>query len=295
MTNNLLNEGILLFNKGKNKTSFQAINEIKKKINIKKIGHSGTLDSNATGLLIVGLGKSTKLLKYFISKPKSYLAEIYFGKQTATDDSLGSMLNQYTGLIELKKIEEKLYNFKGKIDQIPPDYSSVHVNGVRSYKLALKNVKPDLKSRTIEIYNYKIISFESPVLTVEIDCSSGTYIRSLARDLGLSTGYYAHLHSLKRSKIDCFDLKDSYTIDDVSDGRFKIISPYDSCKDLCSIEIKKEFIQKIKNGVQVSQDWFKTKKSIIKNIDFLYKLHYRKNLLAIIKYNNGNFVYDLVY
>jgi len=295
MINNLLNEGILLFNKGKNKTSFQAINEIKKKINIKKIGHSGTLDSNATGLLIVGLGKSTKLLKYFINKPKSYLAQIYFGKQTATDDSLGSIINQYRGLIDFKKIEEKLLNFKGKIEQIPPDYSSVHVNGVRSYKLSLKNIKPDLKSRIIEIYDYRIISFESPVLTIEIDCSSGTYIRSLARDLGLLSGYYAYLHTLNRSKIDVFDLKDSYTIEEISDDKYEIVSPYDACIDFFPIEIKKEFIIKIKNGIQVSEIWFKSKRNIKKDNNLLYKLHYRKNLLAIVKYNNGNFIYDLVY
>ncbi|MBN2544852.1 MAG: tRNA pseudouridine(55) synthase TruB [Spirochaetes bacterium] len=295
MINELKREGILLFNKGKNKTSFQAINEKKKKINIKKIGHSGTLDSNATGLLVVGLGKSTKLLKYFIHKSKSYSAQIYFGLQTETDDSAGLVINRYNGFIDLKNIKNELKKFKGKIQQIPPDYSSIHVNGVRSYKLALKKIKPDLKARTVEIYNYKIISFKYPVLTVNINCSSGTYIRSLARDLGTFTGYFAYLFSLKRTKIDFFNIKKSYTIDEISHGDYKIISPFNACKDFIPIEIKEEFIEKLKNGVPVSENWFKKKQNIKKDNDLLYKIHFRKNLLAILKYNNGNFIYDLVY
>ena len=176
-------DSILLIDKDKNKTSFQVITELKKILNIKKIGHSGTLDKNATGLLVIGIGRSTKLLKYLIKLPKKYIAEIYFGIQTNTDDANGTQIKSYNGEIYLNNILSILPSFKGKIKQIPPDYSAIHINGKRSYKIAMKKQKPNLKERIVEITKLKILSFKKPILKLEIDCSSGTYIRSIARDL----------------------------------------------------------------------------------------------------------------
>ncbi|MCK4796020.1 MAG: tRNA pseudouridine(55) synthase TruB, partial [Spirochaetes bacterium] len=192
------NEGIILLDKSSGITSFQAVYRLKKILKIKKIGHSGTLDSNATGLLIIAIGKATKLLKHIIGQPKKYIAEFYFGIQTNTDDVLGTVIKKYKGKIDLEKIKKFLPEFTGKIKQIPPNFSAVHVNGKRAYKIAIGGEKPDIKAKEIEIKNINLISFISPILKLEIECSSGTYIRSIARDIGIKTEYYAHLCSLRR-------------------------------------------------------------------------------------------------
>ncbi len=290
-----IQDGILLINKEKNKTSFQIIAELRKILNIKKIGHSGTLDKNATGLLIIGIGRSTKLLKHFTKLPKKYIAEIYFGKQTNTDDANGIPIKSFNGKIDLNQIKSNLNSFKGKINQIPPDYSAVHIDGKRSYQIAKKNQKPKLKKRIVEVNKLKIISFKNPFLKLDIECSSGTYIRSIARDLGIKTGYYAYLYSLIREKIGVFNLKKADNLKNINSGNFKIISPFKALKDIDSIEINKNYINDIKNGKKIIIDWFK-ENIIIKNLNNgYYKLHYKNKLLAIIEFNNGNFKYDLVY
>ena len=298
-----LEDGIFLINKEKNRTSSQIITELRKILNIKKIGHSGTLDKNATGLLIVGIGKSTKLLKYLIRLPKKYTAEIFFGIQTNTDDINGKQIKIYDGEINLNHIIKYLQSFKGIIKQIPPDYSAVHINGKRSYKIARQNKKPELKERIIEIKKIKIISFEKPLLKLEIECSSGTYIRSIARDLGIKTGYYAiqkdppdgEPYSLKRESIGEFKLKNANNIKKIESGKFKVITAYNALNNITSIEIDKKYINHIKNGNKINNDWFKNKNIINKIHNEYYKLHYKKKLLAIIKIINGNFKYDLVY
>ena len=289
-------DGILLINKEKNKTSSQTIIELKKILKIKKIGHSGTLDKNATGLLVTGVGKSTKLLKYLFKLPKKYIAEIYFGIQTTTDDVNGIKIKSYDGEIDLNHIKKKLLSFSGIIKQIPPDYSAVHINGKRSYKIAMKNQKPVLKEKIVEITNCKILSFKKPLLKLEIDCSSGTYIRSIARDLGIKTGYYAHLFSLKRKSIGKFKLKKANKIKKIKSGKIKLISAYNSLHNIPSIEIYRNNINYIKNGNKINKEWLKNKKIINENNNNeYYKLHYKKKLLAIVKIINGNFKYDLVY
>lgn len=289
-----IQDGIILLDKEKGKTSFQVISELKKKLSIKKIGHSGTLDKEASGLLIVGIGRSTKLLKYFIKNSKTYLADIFFGKQTSTDDSQGISVNEYNGEIDSNKIIELLPLFTGKIKQIPPDYSAIHVNGKRAYKFALKNVKPELKEREVEIYKNDIISIKPPVIKLKIKCSSGTYIRSIARDLGIKSGYYAYLYSLRRLEINSFSVEDALKIQDITAENLKIISPFEILSEMQELEIKKEFINNIKNGIKIDLKWFNNMHSDINN-NSLVKIHFNKELLAVIKNNNGNFIYDLVY
>ena len=287
-------DGILLIDKDKDKTSFQIITELRKILKIKKIGHSGTLDKNASGLLVIGIGRSTKLLKYLIKLPKKYIAEIYFGIQTNTDDANGIQIKSYNGEINPNHILSFLPSFKGKIKQIPPDYSAIHINGKRSYKIAMKKEKPNLQVRIVEITKLKILSFKKPILKLEIDCSSGTYIRSIARDLGIKSGYYAYLFSLKRKKIGNFKLKKSNKIKKIKSRKFKLISPYNALSNFPSIKIYKKYINYIKNGKKIDTKWFNDNINKIKQ-DGYYKLHYKKKLLAIIKIINGNFKYDLVY
>ncbi len=290
-----INDGILIIDKEKDKTSFQTVYELRKIFKIKKIGHSGTLDKNATGLLIIGIGRSTKLLKYLVKLPKKYIADIYFGIQTNTDDSKGIAIKSYIGKFDQNIIKKSLSSFIGTINQIPPDYSAIQINGKRSYRIAKKNQKPDLKERTVEIKKLNFISFDNPILKLEIECSSGTYIRSIARDLGIKTNYYAHLSSLRREKIGDFNIKDAYNLENLKSGNFKIITPYDVLKEIPPIEINKKYIDHIKKGKIITNKYFKDKNIINKISNGCYKVHNNKNLLAIIKFNNGIFKYDLVY
>ena len=284
------NEGIILLDKSSGITSFQAVYRLKKILKIKKIGHSGTLDSNATGLLIIAIGKATKLLKHIIGQPKKYIAEFYFGIQTNTDDVLGTVIKKYKGKIDLEKIKKFLPEFTGKIKQIPPDFSAVHVNGKRAYKIAIGGEKPDIKAKEIEIKNINLISFISPILKLEIECSSGTYIRSIARDIGIKTEYYAHLCSLRRLSIGNFSINNASTLTDIESGKFNIITPYESLDDLPSLEVQKEFIDYIKNGRQINNNWFKDINNINLNNGY-YKVHFEKKLLAVIKFDNEKFLY----
>ena len=293
---NIINDGILLINKEQGKTSFQTINEIKRVLKIKKIGHAGTLDKNATGLMISALGKSTKLLKFFIKLPKKYIAEIKFGIQTTTDDPEGTEINRYEGKINFEVIKKYLPEFYGKIKQTPPDFSAIHVNGERAYKIALKDKKPDIKEREIEIKQIDILEFKEPILKLEIECSSGTYIRSIARDIGLKTGYFAHLSSLERESISNFSITSAFNIQDIIDNNFKIISPFDALQNIKGIDIKSEYVDDIKNGKKINFDYFNNSIETSRYVeDSFYKLHYKKNLLAIVLYKDGYFKYDLVY
>lgn len=291
---NNIKDGILLLDKNIGITSFQVVSKLRKLLNVKKVGHSGTLDKNASGLLVCGIGRSTKLLKHLIGLPKVYLAEFYFGIQTNTDDTNGKIVKEYEGDIEFSKISDVINKFKGTIDQTPPDFSAVHVNGKRAYKIALSDNKPELKKRKVHISDIETIDFTKNILKLKIACSSGTYIRSLARDIGLETGYYGHLYSLRRLSIGNFDISNSKTVENIQNNESEIITPYLSLDHLQEIEIINEHINDFKNGKKISSEWFKEVQFEFED-NKLYKMHNSKILLGIIKYNNGYFSYDLVY
>ncbi len=287
-----LSDGFIQFDKDRGLTSFQALSRIKKILGIKKIGHAGTLDKNASGLLIIGIGKSTRLLKFILNQSKTYVAEILFGIQTNTDDAEGSVIKRYEGEIDLDVILDANKGFIGRMKQVPPDFSAVHVNGERAYKLALKNSPARIGEREIEIYSNKFISFENNRLVLEISCTSGTYIRSIARDIGKITGYYAHLSNLRRTKIGEFDVKDAVDLQKLSGSNYNIIEPYDALYNLKPIEVREEFVGHIKNGKKITGDFF------YENMDFqdgYYKLHSNKNIVGIVNYKIDSFHYDLVY
>ena len=211
--------GFLNINKPPDCTSHDVIAILRKSLEIKKIGHCGTLDPFATGVLVVGINDATRLFEYLPSD-KVYLAEITFGIETETDDITGKVISgdainrvpTSSKIPTLDEIKEKLLNFTGKIKQKPPIFSAVKINGNRAYKLARKNqiVLDDIKEKEIEIYSIEIVSYNDAVayrnkpLQLKIHCSSGTYIRSIARDLGKKLNTCATLSSLKRIKVGNF-------------------------------------------------------------------------------------------
>ena len=196
-------EGIVLFNKSKNYTSYQIVEFFKKRTK-KKVGHGGTLDPLAEGLLILGIGEYRKELNKFLKESiKTYIAEIILGARSTTYDREGKIYPNddrinYPNTNLIKKV---VSSFIGEIEQIPPPFSAVKIKGKPAYLLARKGDKVELKPRKVKIYDIKILDYNWPVLKIEVTCSSGTYIRSLANDIGEKLGCGCYLNNLKRIKI----------------------------------------------------------------------------------------------
>ena len=197
--------GLLLLNKKSGITSFEALNEVKKIFATKKVGHTGTLDKFASGLLLALIGRGVKLACLFENCVKEYTGTIAFGEETDTLDPYG-IVSARGEVPSREAVEAVLDGFRGEILQAPPAYSAVHVNGRRAYELALEGKEPEMKKRPVTVYELSIISWTPPEAEIRAIVSAGTYIRSLARDIALAVGSRAHLSSLTRTKVGPFSL-----------------------------------------------------------------------------------------
>jgi len=214
-----LNGKVLLFNKGKDWTSFDLVNKaryiIRNKFDIKKIkvGHAGTLDPLATGLVIVCTGKETKKINQYQDADKTYLTTITFGATTPSFDLETEPDKTYPYQhITKEKLEKAIASLTGEIEQIPPAYSAIHVNGQRAYQAARKGENPKLKARKVQVYKMKILDFNLPDIKLEINCGKGTYIRAIARDLGKELQSGAHLKQLERTTIGSYNITNAISI-----------------------------------------------------------------------------------
>lgn len=213
---------ILILNKPKNISSFSYIQKIRKEENIKKIGHAGTLDPLAEGMMIVMANGATKFSDYLMKKDKTYLVEMELGYETDTLDLEGKKINEYKGEIEIniELLNEVLNKYKGKIKQIPPMYSAIKKDGIKLYQLARSGEKIELEARDVEIYDIYDVEFNNKKIRFRCDVSSGTYIRSLVRDIGRELGYFATMTELFREKVGKFCKKDfnkKITIEEILD------------------------------------------------------------------------------
>ena len=198
-------QGWINLYKPKNITSFKAINSIKKKFSIDKIGHAGTLDPMAEGVLPIAIGKATKLIPYISNLNKEYEFTVTWGTQTTTDDAEGKILFESNYLPKRKEIEMKIINYIGYINQIPPKVSAVKINGKRAYKLFRENKKFTIQPKKVFIENLSITDHCINKTSFKILCGQGFYVRSLARDLAIDLKTYGHISSLKRSKVGKFN------------------------------------------------------------------------------------------
>ncbi len=208
-------QGWINLYKPKNISSFKAINKIKKKFLIKKIGHAGTLDPLAQGILPLAIGKATKLIPFINNDLKIYEFIISWGLQTSTDDSEGEILFRSNKLPKLVDINQKLKNFIGNIKQIPPKVSAVKVNGTRAYKLARENKDFNILPKNVFVKSLKVTKHEKTKTSFIIECGKGFYIRSLARDLAIDLKTFGHISSLKREKVGKFKRETSILLDDL--------------------------------------------------------------------------------
>lgn len=249
--------GIIVVDKPVGPTSHQVVAIVRKGTGIRKVGHAGTLDPRASGVLVLCLGAATRLSEYLSTSSKRYHAVIRFGASTQTYDAEGDIVLETGTTPTRKRIEEELTQFEGEISQVPPPYSAIKVKGKRAYELAREGSPPDLEPRDVTIHDLKVVSYKSPDLAVEIECSAGTYIRSLAHDLGerLSTG--AHLAALKRLKAGPFSIDDAVPLPKLEVGLMvdnweKYVLPAaDALPDFPIVEIGSEALKNIRHGHRI--------------------------------------------
>ena len=210
-----MNSGIFLINKDKGLSSNKAIQKIRRRLNIKKIGHFGTLDPLAEGLLICGINRGTKLSERFLNLDKSYFSRIMLGIKTTTDDSEGNIIEQKNIQASEKEILETIKTFVGESKQKPPFFSAFKYKGKPLYKYAREGKLIEKEPRDIKIYKILDIVIENAFVSCKISCSKGTYIRSIARDLGDKLGCGGHLVELVRLSQGKFELKDAKKVDDI--------------------------------------------------------------------------------
>lgn len=208
--------GFLLVNKDPGITSSRVVQIVKKKFQLKKVGHLGTLDPMATGLLIIAINRATKFASLLLQSEKSYRAEATLGIQTDTDDAEGEAISSKKVDITELEIKETLLTFLGGSYQLPPDYSALKHKGKPMYKYARNGIKVEKAERKIFIKNIQNILIEIPKVSFDITCSKGTYIRSIARDLGARLGCGAHLSGLIRTSQEKFMLSDACSLDDIN-------------------------------------------------------------------------------
>lgn len=214
-----MKSGFLLIDKDASMTSQAVDREVKHRLEEKKVGHLGTLDPFATGLLIIGVGDATKLFPLLEEEKKTYLATLKLGSITDTLDPTGKILEEKKITpFDREKAEKAFRSFLGKQKQIPPKFSAVHINGKRAYQLAIKDLPVEIREKDIEIYDLSLISLSENTITFRATVSKGTYIRSLGRDIANRLSNLGYLISLRREKIGEFDVRDASQLKDISDS-----------------------------------------------------------------------------
>lgn len=270
-------DGVLIINKPKGYTSYDVVSIVKKKLSISKVGHTGTLDPNATGVLPILVGKATKISKYLIEHNKTYVAELRLGEKSATGDIEGEIVERKS-IPNLKenKIKETLETFLGKQMQKPPIYSSIKINGKKAYEYARKGQTVEIEPRKIEIMEISLIKFENNIITFSTSCSKGTYIRVLCEDIAEKLGTVGLMQNLIRTRVDKFDIKDSFTLENVE--KANIIGIEEIFINNKKIELDRIKTELFLNGVKLN----------FNEDDGLYRI-YNNNIfigLGIIKSNS---------
>ena len=245
--------GFLLVNKDPGITSSRVVQIVKKKFQLKKVGHLGTLDPMATGLLIIAINRATKFASLLLQSEKSYRAEVTLGIQTDTDDAEGEAISSKEVDISELEIKETLLTFLGASYQLPPDYSALKHKGKPMYKYARNGIKVEKAERKIFIKNIQNILIEIPKVSFDITCSKGTYIRSIARDLGARLGCGAHLSGLIRTSQEKFMLSDACSLDDIN--LEDIISLEKAFEDLDFIKLNEKDSKAFIHGRSIERDF----------------------------------------
>ncbi|MBR3498917.1 MAG: tRNA pseudouridine(55) synthase TruB [Selenomonadaceae bacterium] len=245
-------DGFLNLNKPAGMTSHDAVNHLRKIFSTRKVGHAGTLDPAACGVLPVAINRATKFLEYLVDRNKSYRAEILFGTATDSGDLDGKIISRAENfqMPTAGELDAALKNFVGEIEQVPPKFSAIKIHGRKAYELAKKNLDFEMPSRRVKIFRLELLGLNENSATIEIDCGKGTYVRSLAIDLGARLNLPATLKNLIRLKVGGFDLKNSLTFDEIKKFGSDCLLPIEKCLEhLPAFELDERRIRAFRNGL----------------------------------------------
>ena len=284
--------GILIVNKPLNYTSHDIVYKVKK-ITGMKVGHTGTLDPMATGVLPLLIGKGTLCSKYLINHDKIYNVKLQLGTKTDTADSEGNIIEQKEvkeEMLSQNTVEKALKDFIGKQEQIPPIYSAIKVNGKKLYEYARKGEKVEIKPREIEIYDIKLLKINEENKQIEfcVKCSKGTYIRSLCDDISAKLDTVGYMIGLDRIQVGEFSIKQAISIEELENNKEivkdKIITVEELFENLDKIELDKRKLELFLNGVQLSDS----------NIDGIYRIYNEENFIGIGIVKNNLLKRDII-
>lgn len=282
--------GVLNIFKPKGMSSFDAVRVVKKVAGTGKVGHTGTLDPEATGVLPICIGKATKIIDYIMDSEKVYEVTLKLGIRTTTYDLEGEVLEERdpSHLTE-EEILNSINSFKGEYSQIPPMYSALKQNGVRLYELARKGIEVERKGRLINIHNLEDIKINNPYISMKVTCSKGTYIRSLCYDIGEKLGVFATMTQLNRAKTSVFSQEKSININELTKENINdyILSMEEALEKYDKIVVNKKYVKLLVNGVRVADGRF-TKDKVINNK--LYRVYDdENNFIGLGERNDAGF------
>lgn len=247
-------DGFLVINKPVGMTSHDVVQRVRKWAKQRRVGHLGTLDPMATGVLPIALGEATKLSRLLTHGDKSYSARIRLGVETTTYDREGEVVHETAGpWPEREQIEKALEHFRGEIDQTPPPFSAVKVDGEPSYRRARRGEEFRLEPRRVRLDRVELVGYEPPVFSVEVECSAGTYLRSIAHDLGRALGTGAHLWELIRTRSGPFLLSQALSLEELDACGQERVIPMAAATGLPTYEVDARTCRRVGNGVQLGR------------------------------------------
>lgn len=271
-------KGVLNLNKEPGMTSASAVARVRRILGERAVGHMGTLDPQGEGVLLIGVGKATRLFDFYLNKDKVYRATFTFGYATDTLDGDGAVIEDGRPIPEEAALRAALTKSVGAVEQMPPVYSAKSVGGVRAYRLARQGITPQLTPKRVEIYSAKLLSFLSPAAEVEIHCSSGTYIRSICRDVAAMLGTVATMTAIRRTRCGAFTVDDAVTLTQLETLGTRALIPVEKAlAELPRVDAPDSLYTSIANGVRVAID----------APDEPFTLYCRGELFGLGKHENG--------
>lgn len=282
--------GILNVDKEIGISSSKCVSLVRKALDMKKVGHTGTLDLEASGVLPIVIGKATRVSDFLMDEKKEYITEAHFGIKTDTLDYDGKVIAKSDVTFTKDELIEKMTEYLGEIEQIPPMYSALKIDGKKLYDLARQGIEVERKIRKVHIYSFELIDFDFPKAKFKIECSKGTYIRTLIDDLGEAMGSFAYVTSLTRSKVGDFYIEDAISSKDLLEinrnDLIKKIRPVDDAlKNYKAIYLDKSYLKQATNGMTMKiEKYF---------LDDLIRVYVGDEFIGLgksSKSNNGNFL-----